>query len=39
MIIYGKTPADWKNELMYQAKNNKKAIIAFIISSAILIAI
>jgi len=39
MIIYGKTPADWKNELMYQVKRNKKAVIAFIIYSVILIAI
>jgi hypothetical protein len=39
MIIYGKTPSDWKNELMFQMKQNKYKVIAFIIYSAILIAI
>jgi hypothetical protein len=39
MIIYGKTPSDWKNELMFQMKQNKYKVMAFIIYSAILIAI
>ncbi len=39
MIIYGKTPSDWKNEFMFQMKQNKYKVIAFIIYSAILIAI
>ena len=39
MIIYGKTPSDWKNEVMFQMKQNKYKVIAFIIYSAILIAI
>jgi|TARA_A100000164_G_scaffold189307_1_gene168008 hypothetical protein len=39
MIIYGKTPSDWKNEIVFQVKENKFKVMAFVIYSAILISI
>ena len=39
MIIYGEAPTQWKNHFVTWAKDNKKKVIAFVIWSAILLAI
>ena len=39
MIIYVETITQWKNHFVTWAKDNKKKVIAFVIWSAILLAI